>query len=151
MGAKGYDKILMKLNDLLLMNHQVEKTFTKVQKDVVDDGLKFFFKEKASERNRFGELLQGELKKLELKAEKSIMLSRRNQLTTLNFRNLLRFDDDVDLFKQVYNVMELSVEKYNELLMEMNLPLSLCKMLIRQRDYIQSSSDLIKMEAAVVD
>ena len=34
---KQYDKILIKLNDLFLMNHQVEETFAKVECDAVED------------------------------------------------------------------------------------------------------------------
>lgn len=150
MGAKRYDRILMKLNDLFLMNYQVGKSFSKVHNDVIDDELKLFFKEKTVERNQFGELLQAELNKLGAGDANSLMLNRRNHLTKLNFKKLLHLDDDGDLFKQVYKVMQLSIEKYNELLMEMHLPLSLCKLLIKQRDHIQTSFELIKREAAIV-
>ncbi|MEP1487971.1 MAG: hypothetical protein ABJK28_06060 [Algibacter sp.] len=134
------------MNDLFLMNQQVEKSYAKIQEDIVDASLKSFFKEKAIERNGFCELLQKELNKLETKIDNPLMMNRRNRLASLNFKKLLHFDEDIDLFKQVYSVMQLSVRKYNELLMEMHLPLSLCKLLIKQRDRIQSSLDLMRKE-----
>jgi len=80
LGLKQYDKILMKLNDLFLMNQQVERIFSKMQGDVADANLKAFFKEKELERKRFCEMLQNESKKLEIKVDNSIMLQRRNKL-----------------------------------------------------------------------
>mgnify|MGYP003634047710 CR=1 FL=1 len=137
----------MKLNDLFLMNQQVGKIFSRIQDDVVDGNLKSFFKEKELERNEFCKMLQNESKKLETKVDSSIMLQRRNHLTELSFKNLLRYDKNIDLFLQVNNIMQFSLEKYNDLLMEMNMSLPLCKLLVKQRDSIQSSSFLIEREA----
>lgn len=147
MSAKRYDKILIELNDLFLMNHQVGKIFLKIQDHVVDGSLKSFFKEKEVERNEFCKLLQNESNKLEEKIDNSIMLNRRNHLTKLNLKKLFHFNKDLDLFMQVNRIMQLSIDKYNELLMEMNMPLSLCKLLVRQRDSVQSSMYLIEREA----
>ncbi len=147
MGVKQYDKILMKLNDLFLMNQQVERIFSKIQNDVEDANLKAFFKEKEIERKRFCEMLQNESKKLEAKVENSIMLKRRNHLTELSFKKLLSYDKNSNLLRQVNNLMQINIAKYNDLLMEMNLSLTLCKLLVKQRDSIQSSSFLIEREA----
>lgn len=149
MGVKRYDRILIKLNDLFVMNHQVEETFAKVQDNVEDRNLQSFVKEKIIERNQFGESLENELKKLETKTNNSLVLARRNGLKKFNFKRLLNFNDDIDLLKQVYKMMQLSVKKYNELLMEMHLPLSLCKLLIRQRDRIQNSLEVMQRETAI--
>lgn len=147
MGLKQYDKILMKLNDLFLMNQQVERIFSKMQGDVADANLKAFFKEKELERKRFCEMLQNESKKLEIKVDNSIMLQRRNHLTELSFKKLLSYDKNSNLLRQVNNLMQISIAKYNDLLMEMNLSLPLCKLLVKQRDCIQTSSFLIEREA----
>ena len=81
-------------------------------------------------------MLQNESKKLETKVDSSIMLQRRNHLTELSFKNLLRYDKNIDLFLQVNNIMQFSLEKYNDLLMEMNMSLPLCKLLVKQRDIL---------------
>ncbi|GAA4232948.1 hypothetical protein GCM10022291_08840 [Postechiella marina] len=149
MGVKRYDRILIKLNDLFVMNHQLEETFAKVQDNVEDRNLQSFVKQKIIERNQFGESLENELKKLETKTNNSLVLARRNGLKKFNFKRLLNFNDDIDLLKQVYKMMQLSVKKYNELLMEMHLPLSLCKLLIKQRDRIQNSLEVMQRETAI--
>lgn len=146
---KRYDRIFMKLNDLSLMNYQVGKTYEKAIKNVPDDALKDFFRKKGVERSNFGELLQREITKLEGNNEGSLMLDRRNHLIKMNFKNLLHFENEKELFTAVHKIMLLSIEKYNELLMEIHLPLSLCKLLIKERDYIQSSLGLIKRKEAV--
>lgn len=140
----------MKLKDLLFMNQEVQKTFLKVQSDSIDYGLKSFFKAKVTERNTFGKLLQAELNKLEAKAKTSILMQNRSHyFRSPNLKNVLQIHRDLDLFNQVYKVLQVSIKKYNALLMEIDLPLSLCKLLIKQRDRIQSSLDLIKQEVAI--
>lgn len=140
----------MKLKDLLFMNQEVQKTFLKVQSDSIDHGLKSFFKAKVTERNTFGKLLQAELNKLEAKAKTSILMQNRSHyFRSPNLKNVLQIHRDLDLFNQVYKVLQVSIKKYNALLMEIDLPLSLCKLLIKQRDRIQSSLDLIKQEVAI--
>lgn len=140
----------MKLKDLLFMNQEVQKTFAKVQSDSIDHGLKSFFKAKVTERNTFGKLLQAELNKMETKAKTSILMQNRSHFfRSPNLKNVLQIHRDLDLFNQVYKVLQVSIKKYNALLMEIDLPLSLCKLLIKQRDRIQSSLDLIKQEVAI--
>ncbi|MFI1773014.1 hypothetical protein [Thalassobellus citreus] len=135
------------MNDLFLMNQQVGKIFSKMQGDVPDVNLKTFFKEKELERKRFCEMLQNESKKLETKVDNSIMLQRRNHLTELSIKKSLRYEKSSNLLRQVNNLMQFSIMKYNDLLMEMNLSLPLCKLLVKQRDCIQSSLFLVKREA----
>ncbi|MFI1745101.1 hypothetical protein [Thalassobellus sediminis] len=129
------------------MNQQVGKIFSKMQGDVPDVNLKTFFKEKELERKRFCEMLQNESKKLETKVDNSIMLQRRNHLTELSFKKSLRYEKSSNLLRQVNNLMQFSIVKYNDLLMEMNLSLPLCKLLVKQRDCIQSSLFLVEREA----
>lgn len=147
---KRYDRILTKLNDLSLMNYQVEKTYAKAVKDVTDERMKTFFKEKGAERKQFDALLQVEIKKLESKVDNALMINRRNHLVKMNIKNLMDFENERELLNAVYKITELSIEKYNELLMEMHMSLSLCKLLIKQRDHMQSSLHLIRRQEAVL-
>ena len=43
-----------------------------------------------------------------------------------------------------------SIEKYNELLMEINLPLSVCKLLVKHRDSIYSNMNAMKRQEEFV-
>lgn len=146
---KRYDKILTKLNDLLIMNEEVVKIYAKMLKTDSGNRLKAFFMDRGAERQEFGKLMQNEIKKLGVEEEDSIMLRRRSKLVRVNFRNLLELDDERDLLNGVYEIEQLSVKKYNELLVEMNLPLSSCKLLIKQLDKVQLRLNLIKRADAL--
>lgn len=151
METSRYDKIITKLNGLLLMNALVEKTFTQVESTFTHYNLASFFKEKAIERNQFNQLLQQELKKLETKFGALLRLQNRvNHHRMLQLKKEFSIDTNLQLFKQVYIILKLSVKKYNDLLMEMHLPLSLCKLLVKQRDRIQASLNTILEEPFVV-
>ncbi len=106
--------------------------------------------DRGEERQEFGKLMQNEIKKLGVEEEDSIMLRRRSKLVRVNFRNLLELDDERDLLNRVYEIEQLSVKKYNELLVEINLPLSSCKLLIKQLDKVQFMLNLIKRTDALL-
>ncbi|WP_298339889.1 DUF2383 domain-containing protein [uncultured Algibacter sp.] len=147
---KGSNNFLSKLNELIIMNEEVEKTYKKIQKNTSNEEFIPFFKDKIEVRNQFGQLLLKEVNKLGDKEQESIMLNRRNKLIRSSFKKSLQINDELNLQNEVYRIEQFSVEKYNELLMEMNLPLKLCKLLIRQRDIIQYTSRLIERGEAFV-
>lgn len=147
---KGSNNFLSKLNELIIMNEEVEKTYKKIQKNTSNEEFIPFFKDKIEVRNQFGQLLLKEVNKLGDKEQESIMLNRRNKLIRSSLKKSLQINDELNLQNEVYRIEQFSVEKYNELLMEMNLPLKLCKLLIRQRDIIQYTSRLIERGEAFV-
>ena len=59
---------------------------------------------------------------------------------------LPKLEGDKFYLHEVYNLKALSVKKYNELLREMSLPLSTCKLLIRQRDTIEDDMIMLKRQ-----
>lgn len=146
---KCYHKILRKLNDLQIMNNEIEKVYLKALKEISNNKLRAFFQKKGFEKSQFVRLLQGEINKLKMQ-NNSIELDRRFSPVSTNYSKLLHIDNDGDLYESAYKIEQFSVEKYNELLMELNLPLSLCKLLIKQRDRIEFESDLIKEETMLV-
>jgi hypothetical protein len=147
---KGSNNFLSKLNELIIMNEEVEKTYKKIQKNTSNEEFIPFFKDKIEVRNQFGQLLLKEVNKLGDKEQESIMLNRRNKLIRSSLKKSLQINDELNLQNEVYRIEQFSVEKYNELLMEMNLPLKLCKLLIRQRDIIQYTSRLIERGEAFI-
>lgn len=147
---KGSEKILSKLNELIIMNEEVENTYAKILKNSSRESFASFFKEKIAMRNQFGLLLLKEANKLDEEGQKSIMLNRRNTFIRTNFKTSLRINNNRSLQNEIFRIEQLSIEKYNELLMEMNLPLTLCKLLMKQRDIIQYTSRLIEREEAFI-
>ncbi len=147
---KKEKKILVKLNDVFLMNKVVEKTYKKACEKVSDINIKAFLKEKSLERNNFGEMLQNEIRKFDTDVEESLMSRRRDQLYMKSFGNLLKLENNGDLLNGIYKIELLCIEKYNELLQEINLSLSLCRLLIKQQDNVHYGLRLINKELAVV-
>lgn len=148
---KGSNNFLSKLNELIIINEEVEKTYKEILKDILVEEFKPFFKDKIQVRNQFGQLLLKEVNKLGDKEQEPIMLNRRNKLIRSSLKKSLKINKALNLQNEVYRIEQFSIDKYNELLMEMNLPLKLCKLLIKQRDTIQYTSRLIERGEAFVD
>ncbi|MDO5970124.1 hypothetical protein Q4Q35_09920 [Flavivirga aquimarina] len=141
---KKENKILVKLNDIFLMNEAIGKIYTKASKKASDTNTKAFLKEKSFERYDFGKMLQNEIKKFDTDVEESIMSRRPYHLYLRNFNNLLEHENNADLLNSIYKIELLCIEKYNELLREINLPLSLCRLLVKQQDNTQYGLRLIR-------
>ncbi|APY10604.1 hypothetical protein BWZ22_04840 [Seonamhaeicola sp. S2-3] len=141
---KRIDNILEKLNDLLILNEEIENAYTKAINMLTDSFYKQFSNERSLERSGYVKSLKNELHKLEKKAENPVALKRRDHVVRLNFRNFLKIEDENKFLRKVYDIELLSVQKYDELLTQMNMPLSLCKLLLKHRDNIQAR--LFEME-----
>ncbi|MDD7884521.1 hypothetical protein [Flavivirga sp. 57AJ16] len=147
---KRENKIIVKLNDVILMNEVIEKIYTKAYEKNSNIKIKALLKEKSIERCNFGKMLQKEIKKLDASVEDSIMSKRRYHLYMKSFNNLLQWENNRELLNGIYKIELLCIEKYNELLKQMNLSLSLCRLLIKQQDHVQYGLRLIKEELTQV-
>ena len=143
-------RMIEKLNSLLIMNNEVEKLYTEALNLVKEDNFSAFFREQAYERNEFGKELKIEIEKLEVAPKELVALSRAFYLKRMNFKNLIKLNAEAELFNEVYTLKVNSINNYNALLMERNLPLSLCKVLIKQRDRIQVKLNALKREEQFV-
>ncbi|GAA3634305.1 DUF2383 domain-containing protein [Flavivirga jejuensis] len=143
---KKENKILVKLKDVFLMNEVIEKVYTKACEKVSNTNIKAFLKEKSLERYSFGKMLQNEIEEFDTDVEDPIMSKRRYHLYMRDFNNLLKLENTGDLLNSIYRIELLCIEKYNELLREINLSLSLCRLLVKQQDKIQYGLRLIKKE-----
>ncbi len=147
MKIKHSEKVITKANNLLMMNYEAEKIYTDAHDIVDDDELKSFFRELAFERNEFARALKNETIKLGEQPqsfEGLNKLSRAYYIFWKNLRPLLKENDTPELFNQICNIKEWSIDNYNNLLQEFNLSLSLCKLLAEQRDILHSKMNSIK-------
>ncbi|WP_136480353.1 PA2169 family four-helix-bundle protein [Cognatitamlana onchidii] len=147
---KRIEHITSKMNDLLIMNAEVEKMYLELFNKLNDYELKTLIKERAEQRNEFNKDLKFEIIELGGKPKYAKAAKSEFYKFWMNFRNLLLLEDNKDLFYELYDLKELSVKKYNDILQEMHLPLSSCKLLIRQRDNIQDAMDALKREEHLV-
>ncbi|AJR04726.1 DUF2383 domain-containing protein [Siansivirga zeaxanthinifaciens] len=147
---KYSEKVLEKLYNLLLLNHEVEKLYNEAFELVKDSNFRSFFKGQALERNEFGEELKKEIGKLGGNQKESLAFGRAFYLKRMNFKNLIKLQAEDQLLSEVCAIKEASINNYNGVLMERNLPLSLCKILIKQRDHIQVKLNVLKREEMFV-
>lgn len=141
---KSSEKILEKLNNLLIMNYEVEKVYLDALDLATNTDLKTFFRERGFERNEFGRQLRAEIENLEGKPKELGVLSGEFYRILMNFRNCIFLNSESDLMEEIYKLKELNIESYNTMLMEINLPLSVCKVLVKQRDSITSHMNAMK-------
>lgn len=141
---KTSEKILAKLNNLLIMNYQIETMYLEAHEMAADNHLKAFFRERGLERNDYNRQLKTEIIKLEGKPKKFNGLSSNFDKMWHEFKTLLLLNNEDDLMDVVYALKRMSIEKYNDVLREINLPLSVCKLLVKQRDSIYSNMNAMK-------
>lgn len=143
-------KILNKLNGLLIMNHEVETTYIEALEYVYKDNLETYFRARSLERKEFTKALQIEIKKFDKKPENFENQNIDFSEIRTNFKNFLLFKRETDLINEVYEIKNLTIKAYNNLLVERDSPLSLCKLLVKHRDQIQDSLIAMRRERLFV-
>lgn len=143
-------KILKKLNALLIMNYEVEQAYFEAYKCVNKEDLKSYFKALSRERNEFDKTLRLEIDKFNGELPSLGTASRVSPKIEINFRDSLFLGNEMNLINEVYEIKYLTVEAYDNLLIERGAPLSLCKLLVKQRDQIQDGLIAIKRESVFV-
>lgn len=141
---RNKDKILKKLNDLFVTNQELENIYDEAFKTVPGESLKMFFNERKEERRMYNEQLCLELEKLLGDAKLPKSMVNESYKASMNFRNLIFLKDHSLIVQEVCRIKEVTINKYNALLSELNLPLSLCKLLSAQRDKVQSNMNAIR-------
>lgn len=148
---KNIAHIVEKLNDLLVLNEEVEIVYNKISEKLKFVDNKAYAKQRGVERAKFVGLLKKELVKIGGDAyENEIVLKRRNNLMRANYKKYFKIENDLDFISKVYEMEVLSVNKYDDLLAQINLPLTLCRMLLKQRDGIQARIHVIERGEPIV-
>jgi uncharacterized protein (TIGR02284 family) len=147
---KSLEKILSKLNNLLIMNYEIEKVYLEAQDLATDDDLKAFFRERSFERNEFSRQLRAEIIKLGGNPKQLHVSSSDFDRIWTNFRNFIISNNENDLMEEIFSLKRYNIEKYNELLRQINLPLSTCKLLLKQQDSIYNHMNAMKREEEFV-
>ena len=144
------NKVVDKLNNLLNMNYEIEKIYVEALEHVKDANLKTFFRAKGFERHQFGNELRLEIEKFGGSPVHSGPISSKPYKQWMHFRNLMLTENESDLLDEVYQLKQLNLEQYNDLLQEMNIPLQICKVLVKQRDAVENTMNAIKRHEAFV-
>ncbi|WP_282134534.1 DUF2383 domain-containing protein [Seonamhaeicola maritimus] len=147
---KRIGQIVEKLNELVILNEEVENAYKKASSKLENNYTKTYAKEKSLERGEFVRFLKIELTKLEANDENLIALKRKFHMVRLNFRKFIKIENDAEFLGKVYEIEVLSINKYDDLLSQINLPLTLCKLLLKQRDFLQARLHVMERGELVV-
>ncbi|WP_067147024.1 PA2169 family four-helix-bundle protein [Pseudotamlana agarivorans] len=142
---KTKEKFVNNLNSLLIMNAEVEKIYTELVDKVSDEDLKTFFSQQGMQRREFTNDLKAKIVSLGGSYENKGRVQSELYKFWMNIRNFVMFNkSEESLMNEVRDMQGLTINKYNDLLRMLGLPLSICKLLIKQRDRIQDAKDSIE-------
>lgn len=147
---KQMESILVKMNDLLIMTNEVEKIYRELLSKTEDTELKPILRDWGFERNEFGKDLKLEILKLGGVPTYTERIHAHLYKYWMNFRNFLLLEDDINLLNELHTLKALNVKKYNDILQEISLPLSTCKLLIKQRDLIENAMDMMERQQSLI-
>ena len=144
------EKISNKLNELLIKNYDAEKGYLNAIDNVDGDRLKMFFKRRASERSEFAKELRTEILRYGEIPEDSGSFKGTVHRNWMSLKSLFSSNNEEAILEEAIRGEESSLELYNELLEERNLPPAIDSLLIKHKNAIQSAINTEKVHEEMV-
>ena len=140
---KHPDRIFDKINNLLKANYEAERTYAEIFKIATSESLKKFFKERQIITHQFNRELIHEINKHNIIPKSASTLNSYNNNKLEKGKDIKFLNGEHLILFEVFKLKNESLDLYNDLLLEMSLPLSICKALVKQRDNIQSAIHIL--------
>ncbi|MCF1420517.1 ferritin-like domain-containing protein [Mangrovimonas futianensis] len=134
-----------KLNELLEKNYDAEKGYLNAMEQVENDRLKMFFKRRASERSMFAKELRTEILQYGETPEKSGTFQGALHRNWMNLKNTFSQNSEEAVLEEAIRGEEASLEEYNAILKDRNLPPSIDALLNKHKNAIQSAINTEKV------
>ncbi|MCK8479297.1 ferritin-like domain-containing protein [Psychroserpens algicola] len=147
---KYSEKISNKLNELLVKNYDAEKGYLNAINNVESDKLKMFFKRRASERSEFAKELRTEILQYGEIPEDSGSFKGTMHRNWTTLKSTFSSNSEEPVLEEAIRGEEASLEVYNELINEPNLPPTIDRMLLKHRNAIQSAINTEKVHEELV-
>ncbi len=139
-----HEKLSDQLEEILEKNRDAEKGYTKAAENADSSNLKSYFKKKASERNTFNT----ELKKVMMTSYNDIdddgTFAGTIHRTWMDVKAFFSADDDESMLEEAIRGEKASVEEYDDVLEDTNLPTEIASLVRKQK--MQIESDLSKVK-----
>lgn len=147
---KYSEKISNKLNELLVKNYDAEKGYINAIENVDSDRLKMYFKRRASERSEFAKELRTEILRYGEIPEDSGSFKAAMHRNWMTLKSTISSNNEEAILEEAIRGEKSSLEEYNELLKERNLPPSIDKLLMKHKNAIQSAINTEKVHEELV-
>ena len=148
---KYSEQISNKLNELLIKNYDAEKGYHNAIDNVESDRLKMFFKRRASERSEFAKEIKNEISQYGETPKDSGSFKGTMHRNWTDLKTTFSSNDEGVVLKEAIKGEKASLEVYNDLIKEPNLPPTIDSMLLKHKNAIQSAinTEMLKKEEFV--
>ncbi len=145
-GLQDREEVLKKFRVLIRLNKEVAQIYKEASCFTRDADLKKFFADRSKQRTHFvrgieNELLKRHIRLVDYYDPKTSVCKQRN-----HFKRYHNLDNENLFFNIVYRIKRYSLSKYDEALREAKLPLTVCRILIRQRDNVNYAVNVLKRQ-----
>jgi uncharacterized protein (TIGR02284 family) len=147
---KYSEKISNQLNELLIKNYDAEKGYRNAIDNVDSDRLKMFFKRRASERGEFAKEIKSEIVRYGETPKDSGSFKGTMHRNWTDLKTTFSSNDEAAVLKEAIKGEKASLEVYNDLIKETNLPPTIDSMLIKHKNAIQSAINTEMMKEELV-
>nr|WP_237701016.1 PA2169 family four-helix-bundle protein [Lacinutrix sp. 5H-3-7-4] len=147
---KYTEEISNKLNELLVKNYDAEKGYIDAYQNVESNDLKMFFKRRASERSEFAKELRTEILQYGQIPEDSGTFKGTMHRNWMNLKNTFSSNNEEAILEEAIRGEESSLEEYNTMITEKNLPPTIDNLIAKHRDAIQSAINTEKAKLELV-
>lgn len=147
---KYSEQISNKLNELLIKNYDAEKGYLNAANNIDSDRLKLYFKRRASERSDFAKELRTEIIQYEEEPKDSGSFKGTMHRNWMSLKSTFSSNNEEAILEEAIKGEKASLEEYNELLKERDLPPSIDSILIKHKNAIQSAINTVKMKEELV-
>ncbi|MCB0447735.1 MAG: PA2169 family four-helix-bundle protein, partial [Gelidibacter sp.] len=137
-----------KLNELLIKNYDAEKGYRNAMENVDSDRLKMFFKRRASERSEFAKELRTEILQYGEIPEDSGSFKGALHRNWMTLKSTFSSNDEEAILEEAIRGEKASLEVYNDLMKENDLPPTIDSLLMKHKTAIQSAinTEMVKEE-----
>lgn len=147
---KYTEEISNKLNELLVKNYDAEKGYIEAYKNVDSNDLKIFFKRRAIERSNFAKELRTEILQYGEIPEDSGSFKGAMHRNWMKLKSTFSENDEAAILEEAIRGEETSLEEYNELITEKNLPPTIDSLIAKHQNAIQVAINTEKAKLELV-
>lgn len=147
---KYTEEISNKLNELLVKNYDAEKGYIDAYNTVESNDLKMFFKRRASERSDFAKELRTEILQYGEIPTDSGSFQGTMHRNWMNLKAMFTSNDEEAILEEAIRGEEASLEEYNKLITEKNLPPTIDGLIAKHRNAIQAAINTEKAKLELV-
>lgn len=147
---KYTEEISNKLNELLVKNYDAEKGYENAAENVDSDRLKMFFKRRSTERGQFANEIKNEIRQYGEEPKDSGSFKGTVHRNWMTLKSTFSGNNEEAVLEEAIRGEKASLEEYDALITEKNLPPTIDAMILKHRNAIQAALNTDKLNEDIV-